>query len=395
MRLRSTAGAILSALLLLPLTACWDRREINDIAFVSATAVDQADDKVRVTVQFPLPGQMGGAGSTGGGGGTAGKKPWHTVTSVARTGQEANALQQNSLSRFLNFSHRRVLVIGEEKARSGIAGTMDILGRIPQNRMTAYLLIAEGKAEDLFQVDASLEKLPAETLRELAALSYAKPIMIQDTVDALLTDGLDPYIPLIAPQKEQAEGHAPMGVQLKGLAVFKADKLVALFTGDKSRGLLFALGQTKQPIVTVKAPEGEGYLSLRVTGSKVRIDTRLRGSTLGIRLTLTGEMVASENKSTFRFSDNASTIARLEKAVNRDIEEVIRTALSATQELGADPVGFGLHLYRHDPSAWRRIQREWRDAYRRSELTVESRIRLQHPGTLTYPLGIPKEELER
>jgi spore germination protein KC len=392
---RPAARAILSALLLFPLTACWDRREINDIAFVSATAVDQADDKVRITVQFPLPGQLsGGTGSTGGGG-TSGAKPWHTEMAEARTGSEANALQQTFLSRILNFSHRRVLVIGEEKARRGIAETMDILGRIPQNRMTAYLLISEGAAEKLFHVEAPLEKIPAETLRELAALSYEKPITIQDTVDALLTQGIDPYIPLVAAQESMGEEQPAKEARLKGLAVFKADKLAAFFTGERSRGLLLALGQTKQPIVTIKAPEGKGYISFRVTKSKVKIETRMRGSIPVFRITFTGEMIASENRSTFRFSDNRDAVARIEEAVNREIERLIREALRKTQEIGADPVGLGLHLYRHDPSAWRRVKDEWRAAYGRAELAVDSRLRLQHPGTITYPLGIPKEELER
>jgi spore germination protein KC len=395
MRFRPAARALLAALLTFSLTACWDRREINDIAFVSATAVDQAGDNVRVTVQFPLPGQMGGTGSTGGGGGTSGKKPWHTETSVGRTGREANALQQNSLSRFLNFSHRRVLVIGEEKARHGIADTMDILGRIPQNRMTAYLLISEGPAEKMFHVDASLEKIPAETLRELAALSYAKPITIQDTVDALLTAGVDPYMPLIEAREGKEAHQSAKQARLKGLAVFKADKLADFFTGEHARGLLFALGQTKQPIVTVKAPEGEGYISLRVTRSKVKIATKMHGSIPVFRLTLSGEMIASENRSAFRFSDNGSAVGRLEEAVNREVERLMREALRKTQELGVDPVGLGLHLYRHDPSAWRRVEGQWREAYRSSEMAIESRIRLQHPGTITYPLGISKEELER
>lgn len=392
---RSRVGLALFAFLAFFLTGCWDRREINDIAFVSATAVDQAGDKIRVTVQFPLPGQMGGTGSTGGGGGTAGKKPWHTGTAEARTGQEANVLAQQSMSRYLNFSHRRVLVLGEEKAKRGIADVMDILGRISQNRMTAYPLVSEGTAEELFRVDASMEKIPAETLRELAALSYAKPITIQDVVDALLTDGVDPYLPLVAAQKGEGADKGTKQARLKGIAVFRADKLVANFTGEKSRGLLFALGQTKQPIVTVKAPEGKGFISLRVINPKVKIAARPNGSTPRLRMSLTGEMVASENRSNFRFSENQSTIARLEEAVNRDVERSIRSALTKTQELGADPVGFGLHLYRYHPSAWRSVKREWRDVYRRAELSVDVRLRMLHPGTLTYPLGISKEDLER
>lgn len=42
-------------LFLLSLTGCWDRKEINDLAFVIATGVDKGkDDEYKVSVQaFP------------------------------------------------------------------------------------------------------------------------------------------------------------------------------------------------------------------------------------------------------------------------------------------------------------------------------------------------------
>ena len=67
--MRRSLALLLALLALVPLTGCWDRREINDIVFISATAADKVDDLYKVTVQFPLPGQLGGLGSSGGGGG--------------------------------------------------------------------------------------------------------------------------------------------------------------------------------------------------------------------------------------------------------------------------------------------------------------------------------------
>lgn len=54
------------------IAGCWDRKEINDIAFVIGIAVDKEQDNYRSSLQIALPGQSGSTGSSGGGGGQAG-----------------------------------------------------------------------------------------------------------------------------------------------------------------------------------------------------------------------------------------------------------------------------------------------------------------------------------
>lgn len=63
-------AAVLCCLLLcsILLGGCWDRREVNDVAFVMGTGLDKEGDQYRVTMQIALPGQLGSSGSTGGGG---------------------------------------------------------------------------------------------------------------------------------------------------------------------------------------------------------------------------------------------------------------------------------------------------------------------------------------
>ncbi|TLS48323.1 Ger(x)C family spore germination protein [Paenibacillus antri] len=377
------------------LTGCWDRREINDIAFVSASAVDlEEDGNIRVTVQFPLPGQMGGAGSSGGGGGTAGTKPWHTESAVGRTGREVTALQQQSLSRTLNYSHRRVLIFGQDLAKNGIAEVLDVMGRIPQNRMSAFLFVTKGRGEALLEVPPTMEKIPAELFREIVTLSYKRPVSVETTVNALLQEGIDPYLPFMM-TKSKGEGKLKnKEASLSGVALFKDDKAAAFLTGDTARGMLYALNQAKQPVVTIPAPEGSGYLSLRITSYDVSVELLRSGATPTFRIALDGEMIASENGSDYRFSENASSIATLERAVDESMERIMRKAMAVAQEAGSDPIGLGMHLYRHRPADWRRLKSDWRSIYGRAEIEVVVRLRFQHPGTITYPIGIPEKELE-
>lgn len=102
------------------LTGCWDREEINDVAFVIGIAVDKEGEDYRSSLQIALPGQSGASGSEGGGGGTSGDKPWFILSNTARTLRGTSLEGQKSLSRRIYYAHRRTILIGEELAREGL-----------------------------------------------------------------------------------------------------------------------------------------------------------------------------------------------------------------------------------------------------------------------------------
>lgn len=125
-------------------------------------------------MQIPLVGQLGG--QTGGGGGTAGSKTWYVDSASGTTIREANNKLQTSLSRTINTSHRRTVIIGEDMARDGVAPVFDILTRNPQNRLTALILVSRGEARDILNTDVQLEQFPAEMIRELAIIATSRPV---------------------------------------------------------------------------------------------------------------------------------------------------------------------------------------------------------------------------
>lgn len=60
---------------LLLLGGCWDRVEINDLAIVTAAAIDEKGaNRVELSLQIFVPKSMGGQGQGQGGGG-GGEKP--------------------------------------------------------------------------------------------------------------------------------------------------------------------------------------------------------------------------------------------------------------------------------------------------------------------------------
>ncbi len=124
-------------LILVSLTGCWDRTEINDLAFILTTAVDlEEDGSIRYSVLLPLPGSMGGP--TGGGGGTAGNTTYYIDSAVGDTIRSAQAKLQKRMSRRMFLAHRRTLVVGEEYAKKGIREIFDATARTAESRMSTF-----------------------------------------------------------------------------------------------------------------------------------------------------------------------------------------------------------------------------------------------------------------
>lgn len=70
--------------------------------------------------------------------------------------------------------------------------------------------------------------------------------------------------------------------------------------------------------------------------------------------------------------------------MNRLVEELIaaelRAAVAATQELGADVIGFGELLRRKAPGLWQQVRPEWQRRYGELPVRVEARVRVKRTG---------------
>jgi spore germination protein KC len=374
------------------LSGCWDRREINDVAFVVASAVDREGKQYRATLQIALPGQMGRVGGKGGGGGTAGRRPYLIDSVVASSVREANDRQQKALSRQLYFAHRRVFLLGEETARTGIESVVDVLARVPQNRLSSYVLVTEGPARDVLAADAPMEQFPAEMAREMAIAASSSPQTLKTVVEALIAEGRDPFTPLIGIRRtDPGPSREPETLlELKGLAVFRGDRLAGFLKEKRAMGMLWALGQTRAPTLEFPSPSGDGFMSVQFREQTAAMTPTVQGERITVHLVLRARGTLVENNSRYALGSDRN-LARFEENVNREVASMVTETVKQLQALGSDPLGIGDLVHRRYPQVWHRIGRNWETRYPEVKFVVESRVRLINPGALVEPLGVPTD----
>ncbi|MDY8022515.1 Ger(x)C family spore germination protein [Paenibacillus polymyxa] len=391
-------AAVLCCLLLCSvlLGGCWDRREVNDVAFVMGTGLDKEGDQYRVTMQIALPGQLGSSGSTGGGGGTSGTKSYYLESKTGPSFRGASTEEQRGVSRTLNYSHRRVLLFGEALAREGISKKMDVLARIPQNRLSSLVVLTKGSSLEVLQADAPIEQYPAEMIRELNYSYMKKPRSIKLLMNSILQEGIDPVVPVMSLVKNGPDNlkDKKTNIQVDGLGVFRQDRLTGIIDNHLSRFLLLGMEQAKETEIFIPPPKGSGYLSVHLIENSVHIKPHIRGNDIRMTIHMNCNGNVREDETTFDISQEEN-LKWLEQQVAEEIKKELGEAIRVIQQkYHSDILGLGLAIVKGLPDEWKRIKPQWDQLYPKVEVTIDPVVHIENIGAVTKPFGIKKEHIQ-
>ena len=255
---------LLTTMVLITVVGCWNRRELDTLAIITAVGIDksQEDGKISVTFQIMKPSEVkasSGSKGSGGSGGSGGSKAVWVFTSTGYTVFDAarNAIMQSD--RRLFFPQNKIIVIGEEVARTGIAPLLDFFDRDPEPRRLSWLLIAKGKASDINNAEHEQEKIPARAIEGMVKSSSVSSMAVKMNLNDLLKTVSSPTTDPIAGRIEMIneEGGTNKKMRVTGAAVFKKDKLMGFLDRPETRGLNWILGKVNSGIIVVKSPKEE------------------------------------------------------------------------------------------------------------------------------------------
>jgi len=384
-------------LLLLPvvLSGCWDREEINDIAFIMGIAIDREDNNYRSSLQIALPGQAGSTGSQGGGGGTSGDKSWFMLSNTAKTLRGTSLEGQKALSRRLYYAHRRTLLIGEELAKEGVAPMLDLLTRYPLNRFSALPIVTRGPAYKVLDTDAPIEKFPSEMVRELCLLNMRHPRSLKTFIDSILAEGIDPFLPIASVVTNVPENWKDVktSIKLDGIAIFIKDKLVGMIDKAPADALILAMGEANEPEIMVKAPRGKGEIFIKLNENNSSLRPHVVNGKVNVKIQMYAKGVIVDNES--RYGDlREDEIMSLNQAIHQKVKADIKEGVQLLQKkFRADILGVGRAIHRKYPKEWDKLKDRWRDIYPDITVEVEPHIIIENVGIVNKPIGVVEEDI--
>jgi spore germination protein KC len=360
-----TVGLVMS-LLFLP--GCWSRRELNEIGIVSQVGVDLNEQKkIVLTIQVINPSGMKKQGSGG--------ASVRIVTSEGNTVFEAirNLMLKSGVKLF--YPHNHILVMGEDLARSGLGPAVDFFIRDPEIRLTTWVLLTPGKAEEIVKASSDEEKLPAihldRLLQDYRVTSKSVSVNLLDFSSMLMSEEIQPVAGRVETVKQKDEETFALG----GSGAFREDKLIAWLTPEETRGYQWVRDNIKGGILTApspKAPEekdsSEGaklpeQVSFEIIRSKTKIKPVLEENTLhfDIDVDVTCNLGEQMGNETYILTQDIQLLEEtLGGVVNQEIQGILR---KAQQDLKIDILGLGQTVARENPDYWKQVKEEWEEKY--------------------------------
>lgn len=399
---------IISVLLIMILPAllygCWDRREIDDLAFVVGDAFDQAEfagkTGVKVTLQIANPTLMaagpGSASGAGAGvtGGSTGAGPFWTISETGETIRAAIAKMNNRIPKQIFLDHARVDIFGEKAARSGLTPFFDRLTRSRESRGNKFIAVSKGDASRILEQESAIFDITALALYNIFldkdGWQGILSVRQADFVYRLSTGVISPLAPVVEviPQNSTTPKEKQAGlintVAVTGLAAFDNDgRLVDYLNERETMGLMWVINRAKNRVLTIPhfVGETEEQISLKLLKAKSKIIAGIGDDGLPVfEIKTQASFDILEHFGWHRELAEGSLIADLEKIAGGQIINEIEAATKKSQQINTDIFGFGEEVRRQHRREWPQYKEHWGEIYPAVNVTVECETHIRNRG---------------
>ncbi|REK76892.1 Ger(x)C family spore germination protein [Paenibacillus paeoniae] len=398
--MRKSILLLLTLLILILQTGCWSRIELNDVAIVTASAIDLAQDgKYKLSVQILKMKMTKGMSEKGG----SSEKATLIMSARGDTIMEAFNVLDKKIPRLIIFSHNRVIIVGEKLARAGLAPAIDFFSRHREARGNSFLLTTRGEAAELLKVPANFEIFTAEEMREEEKASMLDTASIRDFIYRLFEKGIEPtssqmqIVPMSDPNGDPTK-EDEMGLGLVGVGIYRKDKLLGWMDRPEAECLLWLRNRMKNAILTVAIPgkdKSTGRVSVQVNGAKTKFKSKISGEKIqfDISVKMTGELFENSTKLSIKEMNNLNII---QQALEKEIENrVTMTVTKLQKQFKSDVIGFGNILHRQHKNDWNKTYvSRWEEEFPNIEVNTKATFKLIGTGRANESI-VDEEELEK
>ncbi|MEF2245338.1 Ger(x)C family spore germination protein [Paenibacillus sp. IITD108] len=386
---------VLLLLLMLLTTGCWDRKELNDQAIITAWGFDLNEDQMYTGIaQFAIPSKLGvGEGKSQG-------KAFFTVSGNGENMYDASKNMRLKLSRPWFEGHSGVVLIGETLAKHGLANILDELGRDPTVRLRRDIMVLkEGAVQDFLELTYPLERVSADAIvkmHETAGLKANRTL--RNFYMAAESEESSPFLPVIEMNDSSSKGSSERTdpkMKLWGFAIFnKNSRLAGYLPMNMGYYQQWIKEQLKSIIITVDIPGEKGNVVVEANHLKSKIVASPLGSKVHFLVTLSGKGKIRENNTRLDLAVSKN-IALVQNELNTQAGTYVHQIIKKVQPLGTDIFGFGEAFHRQHPYKWKTLKQEWPEKFAEAEISVSLNLQIQETGLIGTPYILKNREIKK
>lgn len=369
---------------LLLLEGCMGKRDVEELAFVMGLGIDKGKEPgtFLLTYQIAQPKSSGGS--------AAELQNWTVSIEVSDVATSTEKIRE-ILNKHPFVGSSRILIVGEDLARSGINETLDVFQRFYQFRRTIYLLLAKGDARDVLETQLRTKQLPAlsllGTMQGQPGTSTFPVTRLGHYFTILGRESQTPLIPAVERRKPGEEGieySAKEGEELHigGSGVFMGGKLLDFLTEEETKGYLWLDNEMKNSFIETHEENGislSAWVLKNSTKFKFAPEDGKMGVTFQIKTTVAVNEIKGQQgqKDTKEWSE---FVKELEPIIARAIEKECQSAVTKSRELKADFIGIGRKLEQKDPEYWKEVKEDWDNQLSNFPVAFDIQVVIQNTG---------------
>lgn len=401
------------------LTGCWDRRELNNVAFVFTMGVSRAPNgDFLVGLQIPIPRKLAGRGGSAPKGGGA------EQNSIVRTAQGPTvygAIRKLGavLGRSLSLGHCDVILVKDDVASDGgLASLLDFVSRFWEFRRQTIVLVTTRDPTEILLSSSELETTLGENIaKTVQEAIHDSSVCYISTVREILERQSILGAHVVLGQIDIVDN--PDGSRtniVEGAAVFARNSLVGFLDGDETRGLNMILNHirgsalsldlttglpadseagptpgyhggdsgNKNPTATAQQPTVSIFVSRFHSVTSVRLEGRQ--PVIDVTIKVTGQVTEASYPVQLQSPD---ALSQLNRALAKHVEGLCRAAIVKTQSfpVGCDVFFFSEAIHDRFPAVWAEISDRWNDYYRTLKVNLIVEASITESGMACSPVS--------
>lgn len=362
---------LLLLLLIGVLPGCWDRLEVENVAFIVGIGLDlDENNNLLVYSYYPVFEKEAKQ-----------KTDFFEVksTSLRQAREKIDAIAAG----ISEWDQAQIVLVGKQLLKNkDWFPLLDVLYRDVRNKTSASIIYMDGpvaKAILASPPDKVRFVLYMKSLVEASERRFETiNVNLEDLQRQMFEAGMTPVMPRAVQQKE---------FKLDGLALLnKKGKYVDKLRGLEVPLLLILQNKVKGDVsLTLRLPDippGEGpvpanIVSFNASDMRTRIKTSYAKNRFRFDMEVKGDIAIREKVFSL---DAVERQAQLEEMVTKQLQSKLEALLNKIQKRRLDPIGLGIFARAYEHKQWKQVQDHWGEALSEADIAVKVKIRLINPG---------------
>ncbi|MED5015858.1 Ger(x)C family spore germination protein [Paenibacillus chibensis] len=345
--------------LTLPLSGCWDVKDIDNRLLVTVLGIEQtSEEKVRIWVRIPLPRSNESAGGGKG-------KEYLTINQIGETVVDALDNVRMKLSKSLDLSQIRTIFLDRRLAEKGFLPHLEFSIRDRTLPLDTLVALISGDMETMFD-----KPYPTGELSGINTKLFFEPYA-GGTAQKNLTNLWEVFRRYFNPLEENLVpvlAQDPVTLfKLQGSGYFRGDRMIGMLSPEET--LIYEIVTNKMVPFEIETAQ---KMNVKILKSKAHVHAEVKGNKPVIRIRAKLTMTLMDSASGERIDPLS-----LQASINRLLEERAARVFQRTQKEQSDIFQLGNHFRSLLPAS---KYDQWPELYRQASIDFKLESRLENTG---------------